>query len=191
MKVIVATNNQHKLSEMRAILGSKLELVSMSEFGIDMDIEENGTTLEENSRIKALAVSRIANLPTLADDTGLLVDALNGAPGVFSARFAGVEHNDKKNREKVLQELSHVDYESRTAHFETVLTLLYPDGHEIVAKGAVYGHILEKEVGDNGFGYDSLFYADELGKSFAEASAEEKNSVSHRGRALQALLQKL
>lgn len=191
MKVIVATNNQHKLSEMRTILGSKLELVSMSEFGIDMDIEENGTTLEENSRIKALAVSRIANLPTLADDTGLLVDALNGAPGVFSARFAGVEHNDKKNREKLLQELSHVDYESRTAHFETVLTLLYPDGHAVVAKGAVYGHILEKEVGDNGFGYDSLFYADELGKSFAEASAEEKNSVSHRGRALQALLQKL
>lgn len=191
MKVIVATNNQHKLSEMRAILGSKLELVSMSEFGIDMDIEENGTTLEENSKIKALAVSRIANLPTLADDTGLLVDALNGAPGVFSARFAGVEHNDKKNREKLLQELSHVDYESRTAHFETVLTLLYPDGHEVVAKGAVYGHILEKEVGDNGFGYDSLFYADELGKSFAEASAEEKNSISHRGRALQALLQKL
>lgn len=191
MKVIVATNNQHKLSEMRAILGSKLELVSMSEFGIDMDIEENGTTLKENSKIKALAVSRIANLPTLADDTGLLVDALNGAPGVFSARFAGVEHNDKKNREKLLQELSHVDYESRTAHFETVLTLLYPDGHEVVAKGAVYGHILKKEVGDNGFGYDSLFYADELGKSFAEASAEEKNSVSHRGRALQALLQKL
>ncbi len=191
MKVIVATNNQHKLSEMRAILGSKLELVSMSEFGIDMNIEENGSTLEENSRIKALAVSRIANLPTLADDTGLLVDALNGAPGVFSARFAGVEHNDKKNREKLLEELSNVEYKNRTAHFETVLTLLYPDGHEIVAKGAVYGHILEKEVGDNGFGYDSLFYADELGKSFAEASAEDKNSISHRGRALQALLEKL
>lgn len=191
MKVIVASNNQHKLSEMRAILGSKLELVSMSEFGIDMDIEENGKTLEENSLIKANAVANITNLPTLADDTGLLVDALDGAPGVYSARYAGIEHNDKKNREKLLKELSNVEYSKRTAHFETILTLIFPDGQVITAKGAVYGHILENEVGDNGFGYDPLFFSDELGKSFAEATGEEKNSISHRGRALQDLLQKL
>lgn len=191
MKVIVASNNQHKLSEMRAILGSKLELVSMSEFGIDMDIEENGKTLEKNSMIKARTVCKIANLPTLADDTGLLVDALDGAPGVYSARYSGIEHDDKKNREKLLKELSGIEYAKRTAHFETVLTLIYPDGQVINAKGAVYGHILENEIGDNGFGYDSLFFSDELGKSFSQASSEEKNSVSHRGRALQSLLQKL
>lgn len=191
MKILVATNNQHKLKEMREILGEKVELVSLKEAGIDIDVEENGTTFEENSLIKARTVCRITGLPTLADDTGLMVDALNGAPGVYSARYSGLAHNDKANREKLLNELKNVEYEKRTAHFETVISIVYPNGKEITASGKVNGHILFEEEGSDGFGYDCIFYSDELKKSFGTATADEKNSISHRSRALKQILLKI
>lgn len=191
MKILVATNNQHKLKEMREILGEKLELVSLKEAGISVDVEENGSTFEENSLIKARTVCSLTGLPTLADDTGLVVAALNGAPGVYSARYAGIAHNDKANREKLLKELSNVPYEKRTAYFETVISIVYPDGKEITASGKVSGRILFEEEGSDGFGYDSIFYSDELKKSFGNATSSEKNSVSHRSRALKSILLKI
>lgn len=191
MKILVATNNQHKLKEMREILEEKVELVSLKEAGLEIDVEENGSTFEENSLIKARTVCRLTGMPTLADDTGLMVDALFGAPGVYSARYSGIAHNDKANREKLLDELKNVEYDKRTAHFETVISIVYPSGREITASGKVFGHILFEEDGEDGFGYDCIFYSDELKKSFGKATADEKNSVSHRSRALKAILLKI
>lgn len=191
MKYIVATNNQHKLKEIKEILGSKIEIVSLSDLNLSIDVEETGKTFLENSLIKARAVCSLSGLPALADDTGLMVDALNGEPGVYSARYAGIEHNDKANREKLLENLKNVEYQNRTASFRTVISIVYPDGTYLTEEGEVFGHILTEEVGNGGFGYDSLFFSDELGKSFAEASDDEKNSVSHRGRALRKIFKLL
>lgn len=188
MKLAIATNNQHKLQEIRAILGDSFEeLLSLKDLGIDVDVEETGTTLEENALIKARAILALSGIATLADDTGLMVDALNGAPGVYSARYAGKEHNDAKNRALLLKNLDGV--KDRSAHFATVIALCYPDGKTLTASGRVNGEILLSERGTEGFGYDSLFFSTELGKTFAEATQAEKNSVSHRGRALRAMLE--
>lgn len=188
MKLAIATNNQHKLQEIRAILGDSFEeLLSLKDLGIDVDVEETGTTLEENALIKARAILALSGIATLADDTGLMVDALNGAPGVYSARYAGEEHNDAKNRALLLKNLDGV--KDRSAHFATVIELCYPDGKTLTASGRVNGEILLSERGTEGFGYDSLFFSTELGKTFAEATQAEKNSVSHRGRALRAMLE--
>lgn len=188
MKLAIATNNQHKLQEIRAILGDSFEeLLSLKDLGIDVDVEETGTTLEENALIKARAILALSGIATLADDTGLMVDALNGAPGVYSARYAGEEHNDAKNRTLLLKNLDGV--KDRSAHFATVIALCYPDGKTLTASGRVNGEILLSERGTEGFGYDSLFFSTELGKTFAEATQAEKNSVSHRGRALRAMLE--
>lgn len=188
MKLAIATNNQHKLQEIRAILGDSFEeLLSLQDLGIDVDVEETGTTLEENALIKARAILALSGIATLADDTGLMVDALNGAPGVYSARYAGEEHNDAKNRALLLKNLDGV--KDRSAHFATVIALCYPDGKTLTASGCVNGEILLSERGTEGFGYDSLFFSTELGKTFAEATQAEKNSVSHRGRALRAMLE--
>lgn len=190
MKLAIATNNAHKLEEIRAILGNSFdELLSLKDLGIDVDVEETGTTLEENSLLKARTICNICGMPTLADDTGLMVDALDGAPGVYSARYAGEAHDDKANRLLLLKNLNGV--ENRRAHFATVITICYPNGDFITSNGRVEGSILHEERGSEGFGYDSLFYSDELKKTFAEASQQEKNSVSHRGRALTAMLEKL
>lgn len=190
MKLAIATNNAHKLEEIRAILGNSFdELLSLKDLGIDVDVEETGTTLEENSLLKARTICNICGMPTLADDTGLMVDALDGAPGVYSARYAGEAHDDKANRLLLLKNLDGV--ENRRAHFATVITICYPNGDFITSNGRVEGSILHEERGSEGFGYDSLFYSDELKKTFAEASQQEKNSVSHRGRALTAMLEKL
>lgn len=190
MKLAIATNNAHKLSEIRAILGDSFEqLLSLKDLGINVDVEETGTTLEENALLKARTICNICKLPTLADDTGLMVDALDGAPGVYSARYAGEAHNDANNRALLLKNLEGKD--SRRAHFSTVIAICYPNGDFITANGRVEGSILNEERGSEGFGYDSLFYSDELGKTFAQATPEEKNSVSHRGRALHAMLEKL
>ena len=189
MKLLIASNNQHKIEEIKQILGNKFdEILSLSDVGIVCDPEENGKTFLENALIKVYAVSKLTDLPVLGDDTGLCVDALNGAPGVHSARFAG-DHDNAKNRKKLLACLEGLT--DRKAHFTTAVALFYPDGRLITAEGNVDGKILEHEVGTNGFGYDSLFYCTELNKTFAEATAEEKNSVSHRGRALQKLAEKL
>lgn len=188
MKLAIATNNQHKLQEIRAILGDSFEeLLSLKDLGIDVDVEETGTTLEENALIKARAILALSGIATLADDTGLMVDALRGAPGVYSARYAGEEHDDAKNRALLLKNLDGI--KDRSAHFATVIALCYPDGKTLTATGRVNGEILLSERGTEGFGYDSLFFSTELGKTFAEASQAEKNSVSHRGRALRAMLE--
>lgn len=190
MKLAIATNNAHKLQEIRAILSGQFdELLSLKDLGIDVDVEETGTTLEENALLKARTIQAICHIPTLADDTGLMVDALGGAPGVYSARYAGEEHNDASNRALLLKNLQ--NEQNRNAHFATVIAIVYPSGDFITSKGRVEGEILREERGNEGFGYDSLFYSYELKKTFAEASQEEKNSVSHRGRALRAMLEKL
>ena len=190
MKLAIATNNAHKLEEIRAILGDSFDqLLSLKNLGIDVDVEETGATLEENALIKARAILSLANIPTLADDTGLMVDALDGAPGVYSARYAGDEHDDAKNRALLLENLK--GQSNRNAHFATVIALCYPDGKTLTATGRVDGVILDEERGTEGFGYDSLFYSHELGKTFAEASQAEKNTVSHRARALRAMLELL
>lgn len=188
MKLAIATNNQHKLQEIRAILGDSFEeLLSLKDLGIDVDVEETGSTLEENALIKARAILALSGIATLADDTGLMVDALRGAPGVYSARYAGEKHDDAKNRALLLKNLDGV--KDRSAHFATVIALCYPDGKTLTASGRVNGEILLSERGTEGFGYDSLFFSTELGKTFAEATQAEKNSVSHRGRALRAMLE--
>lgn len=188
MKLAIATNNQHKLQEIRAILGDSFEeLLSLKDLGINVDVEETGSTLEENALIKARAILALSGIATLADDTGLMVDALRGAPGVYSARYAGEEHDDAKNRALLLKNLDGV--KDRSAHFATVIALCYPDGKTLTASGRVNGEILLSERGTEGFGYDSLFFSSELGKTFAEATQAEKNSVSHRGRALRAMLE--
>lgn len=191
MKILVGTNNMGKLREIEELLGGKVELISMKEAGINCDIEETGKTFLENAMLKANEILKLSGMPTLADDSGLTVDALSGAPGVYSARYAGVEHNDANNRAKLLRELEGVEYERRTASFTTVAVLAFPDGKRIIAKGVVNGHITFEEIGNNGFGYDSLFYSDELGKTFAEATEEEKNKVSHRSRAIKKLCEEL
>lgn len=188
-KLLIASNNQHKIDEIKQILGDKFApIVSLSEAGIVCDPEENGTTFLENALIKLNAIAPLPETAVLADDTGLCVDALDGAPGVHSARSAS-DHDFAANRAKLLAELA--GKTDRSAHFSTVVVLRMPDGQVVSAEGRVDGYILSKEVGNNGFGYDSLFYSTDLNKSFAEATAEEKNSVSHRGRALANLLAKL
>lgn len=187
MKIAIATNNKNKVKEIRAVLGGHFDaMYSLEDLGINVEIEETGDTLTENALIKARTIRDLSGLPALADDSGLMVDALDGAPGVYSARYAGEEHDDKKNNALLLKNLGG---KPRTAHFCSVIALVYPDGKELTAEGRVEGHILDCERGNNGFGYDPLFFSDELGKTFAEASQEEKNSVSHRGRALRNMLQ--
>ena len=189
MKIAIATNNPGKLREIRAILGGFFdEALSLSDLGIDIDIEETGTTLTENALIKARTIRDLTGLPALADDSGLMVDALDGAPGVYSARYAGEEHDDKKNNALLLKNL---EGKPRDAKFCSVIALCYPDGRELTAEGSVRGVILEEERGTGGFGYDPLFFSPELGKTFAEATPEQKNSVSHRSRALRAMLELL
>lgn len=191
MDLVIASNNAHKIEEIRAILGARFRLLSMADIGLHIEIEETGETLVENALIKARTVSNLTGLPCLADDTGLLVDALDGAPGVRSARFAGEDQNDQANRNKMLALMEGIPVPRRTAHFETVLVLRYPNGQEIIARGRVDGFILTEEHGTQGFGYDSIFYCNELQIPFGEASAEAKNSVSHRGKALANLVELL
>lgn len=186
MKLVIASNNGHKVREIKKILGRFFkEIVTIKELGLDIDPEETENTFEENSLIKAKAVCLASGLPALADDSGLCVNALGGAPGVYSARFAGIEQNDEKNIDKLLDELK--DCKDRTAEFVTVVTLVYPDGKVLSAKGRTEGEITYERKGTGGFGYDPVFYSRELSKTFGEATEEEKNAVSHRGKALESL----
>ncbi len=185
MKLVLATNNAHKLSEIRQILGDRFdEILSLRDLGITQDIEETGTTLKENAIIKATTIMKITGLPTLADDTGLMVDALNGEPGVYSARYAGEQHDDKANVAKLLKNLEPYKGKERSAHFVTCMVIAYPNGKIKAVEGRTDGEITTSPSGKNGFGYDPVFYSYDLNKVFAEATPEEKNSVSHRGRAL-------
>lgn len=189
--LIVATGNKHKLQEIQAIF-KDVRVISAREAGYLGDPEETGATFEENAIIKARAAAEALNLPALADDSGLCVAALGGAPGIYSARYAGGHGDDKKNREKLLAELG--DEKNRAAYFRSAAALCFPQsmgGKTVTATGDTHGRILTREEGENGFGYDCLFYSDDLCKSFGVASAEEKNAVSHRFRALTALKEKL
>lgn len=189
--LIVATGNKHKLQEIQAIF-KDVRVISAREAGYLGNPEETGATFEENAIIKARAAAEALNLPALADDSGLCVAALGDAPGIYSARYAGGHGDDKKNREKLLAELG--DEKNRAAYFRSAAALCFPQsmgGKTVTATGDTHGRILTREEGENGFGYDCLFYSDDLCKSFGVASAEEKNAVSHRFRALTALKEKL
>lgn len=189
MNLIIASNNEHKIKEIKAILQGSFDVIlSLKEANIDCDPDENGETFIDNAIIKVNELAKHTTYAVLADDTGLCVDALNGEPGVKSARYAG-DHDNAKNRAKLLARLANTD--NRAAHFNTAVALRYPNGDIVTAEGRVDGYILKSEDGKNGFGYDSLFYCTELGKSFGKATDAEKNSVSHRSRALKNLLKLL
>lgn len=191
-RLIVASNNAHKISEIKTILKDiNYCILSLKEAGIDIDVEENGSTFEENSYIKAKAIFDLANEAVLADDSGLEVYALDGAPGVYSARFAGEHGNDRKNNDRLLELLKDTPDEKRGARFASAIVMLTPDGNKIEGKGYVEGRIGYEEKGSNGFGYDPLFIVPEINKTFAELTPEEKNSISHRKRALEDLKRKL
>lgn len=189
MKFIIATNNSKKLVELDRILKPLgIEVVSPKQEGVSLDdVEENGTTFEENSFIKAYAACAKTGLPAIADDSGLCVDFLDGAPGIFSARFGGEGATDKDKNNLILTKLK--DADNRNAHYTCVITCVFPNGKSIKAGGMCFGTIAHKPEGDNGFGYDPIFLY--KGKSFASVSDEEKDKVSHRGIALRAFEQKL
>lgn len=188
-KVILASGNKHKLEEIQEILKDyKLQLETMHDAGLDdYEIIEDGETFEENSLIKAQAVMDELGIDTIADDSGLEVDALNGAPGVYSARYAGEDADYLANNAKLLKALENVPEEKRTARFVTVLTMLFKNGDKIVVRGEVEGRIGYEAKGNNGFGYDPLFIVPKLGKTFAELESHEKNALSHRANALKLL----
>lgn len=193
MKLIVASNNQHKISEIKNILEKlDMDVVSLKDAGIDIEVEEDGKTFEENAYKKAKEVFDIVeDAYVLADDTGLMVDAINGAPGVYSARFSGEGANYEKNNAKLLDLLKDTEDKDRGAKFVCVMVLIMGESRIVKVRGEIGGRILREPRGKNGFGYDPLFYVEELGKTFAEMSNEEKNSISHRGRALEKLREAL
>lgn len=188
MKIVFATNNAHKLAEVRAVLGSAFDIVTLREVGITEDIPETGATLDENASQKARYVYERTGLDCFADDTGLEVEALDGAPGVHSARYATDGHDFAANNRKLLCELE--GKENRKARFRTVISLIR-GGEELQVEGIVRGEIAQREAGCGGFGYDPLFIPEGYDITFAEMSADEKNAISHRGRAVAELVKVL
>jgi len=189
MKLVLATKNTGKVVEFRRILAEfgaeNLEVVGLDVFPDIGDIEETGKTFEENSLLKARTICKLTGLAALADDSGICVDALNGAPGLYSARYSG--KGDQANNEKLLQELKDVPDEKRGAYFICVAAYVRPDGFEKVEEGRFYGKVMHQIKGTGGFGYDPLFQPDGLNCSSAELSAEEKDAISHRGKAMRAI----
>lgn len=184
MKLVLASKNRHKLVELQTILGEMgIEVVLQSEIGIDVDVEETGTTFAENAMLKAKAVMEASGMAAIADDSGLMVDALNGEPGVYSARYGGMP-TDLDRTMLLLEKIKDVPAEKRTGRFVSAIACALPDGREVTAQGVCEGNILFELRGTGGFGYDPVFYVPLLGKTFAEAGAEEKNAISHRGNAL-------
>ena len=188
MKIVFATNNAHKLREVQQTVGDKFEIVSLRECGVVEDIPENEPTLEGNALVKARYIYSRTGLSCFADDTGLEVDALGGEPGVRSARYATDGHDDEANKRLLLERME--GKENRGAQFRTAMALIL-DGEEYLFEGVVRGEILTQECGDGGFGYDPLFAPEGRSESFAEMSAEEKNAISHRGRAVRKLAEYL
>ncbi|MBQ1169713.1 MAG: RdgB/HAM1 family non-canonical purine NTP pyrophosphatase [Oscillospiraceae bacterium] len=193
MKVVLASKNKHKLVEISQITEKfGFELILQSELGVDIDVEETGTTFEENSYLKAEAVMKATGLPALADDSGIAVDALNGEPGIYSARYGFDDSLDDWGRlQLLLKNTEHVPDGQRQAQFVCVITMVTPEGEVIQARGEIHGELLRAPVGENGFGYDPIFYYPPAGMSTAEMSPEDKNQVSHRGNALKVLNEKL
>lgn len=193
MKVVLASKNRHKLEEISQITRKfDMELVLQSELGVDIDVEETGTTFEENSFLKADAVMKATGLPALADDSGIAVDALNGEPGIYSARYGFDPTLDDWGRlQLLLKNTEGVPDGQRQAKFVCVITMVTPEGQTIQARGEIHGELLRAPAGENGFGYDPIFYYPPLGMTTAEMPGEVKNQVSHRANALKVLYQKL
>lgn len=190
MKLIIASNNKHKIAEIKSILNGEFEeILSLSEAGINHETVEDGETFLENSLKKAREICAISGSAALADDSGLCVNSLGGAPGVYSARYSGEGADANSNNRLLLKNLEGVV--DRSAYFSCTVALVYPDGREVVAEGRVNGEIIDSYRGENGFGYDPIFFVKEKGKTLAEMSDDEKNAISHRGNALAALLLKL
>ena len=193
MKVVLASKNKHKLAEISKITEKfGFELVLQSQLGVDIDVEETGTTFEENSLLKAEAVMKATGLAALADDSGIAVDALDGAPGIYSARYGFDESLDDWGRlELLLKNTEHVPDGQRQAQFVCVISFVTPEGKVIQARGEIHGELTRQPAGENGFGYDPIFYYPPLGKTTAELTPEEKNQVSHRANALKLFYEKM
>lgn len=190
-QIILATKNKNKLVEVKAVLGNDYEVLSMEDIGIDVDVEENGTTFEENATIKAEAICKICGKPVMADDSGLEIDYLDKKPGVLSARFLGHDTSYDIKNAKILEMLEDVPEEKRTARFVCSIAVAFPDRDTVVVRDTIEGIIGYESAGDNGFGYDPIFYVPELKKTTAQLSMEEKNKISHRGKALVKMANKL
>lgn len=191
-KIIFATGNKDKVKEIQMILADLgVEVITMKEAGICIDIEENGTTYEENAMIKARAVAAYTDSIVMADDSGLEIDYLNKEPGVFSARYLGEDTSYRIKNANLISRLNGVPDEKRTARFVCAIAAVFPDGTEVTTRGTIEGIIGYEEKGSNGFGYDPIFYVPESGKTTAELSEEEKNQVSHRGNALRLMKEEL
>lgn len=188
MKILISSRNKNKIREVREIL-SGYEILTPDDVGSFDEVEEDGSTFEENALKKAKEICEQTGMITIADDSGLCVDALGGVPGIYSARFAGDEHNDDENIKKLLNLLE--NEENRSAKFVSAAAVYFPDGRHFVVRGECEGTILREKQGSNGFGYDPIFYTEVYKKSFAEISDDEKNSISHRRRAFDALKKKL
>lgn len=183
MKVVLASHNQKKMVEMKAILSQMgVEVLSQAEVGVDLEPEETGTTFEENARIKAQAVMQATGLPAIADDSGLMVDALGGDPGVYSARYGGPGQDDTGRWQLLLKNMA--GESNRACKFVSVICCAFPDGGEVMARGECPGILAQGPSGDGGFGYDPIFYLPQLGKTMAQLTPAEKNQISHRARAL-------
>ena len=183
MKFVLATHNPNKIREMGAILGQfGVEVVSPKELGITVDVEETGSTFAENAMLKAKAICELAKLPAIADDSGLCVDALNGGPGVYSARYGGPGLDDTGRWQLLLKNMEGI--ENRACKFVSVICCCFPDGQQLSARGECPGILAHGPTGDGGFGYDPIFYLPELGKTMAQLTPEEKNKISHRAKAL-------
>lgn len=191
-KVIFATSNEGKMKEVRSILGDLgMEVLSMKEAGIQVDVVENGTTFEENAIIKATEIAKACQEIVLADDSGLEVDYLNKEPGIYSARYMGEDTSYTIKNQAIIDRLEGVPKEERTARFVCAIAAVLPNGEVLTTRGTIEGYIGTKSAGVNGFGYDPIFYVDEYGCSTAELSEEQKNEISHRGKALRAMKEQL
>jgi len=188
--IILASNNKDKVKEVKEILKG-YDIISMKEAGIDVDIEENGTTFEENALIKARAIMKLTGQITMADDSGLEIDYLNKAPSVYSARFMGHDTSYDIKNKALIQKLEGVKGSDRSGRFVCAIAVCFPDGREIVKRGTMEGLIAEEIKGDNGFGYDPIVYLPEYGKTSGELAPEEKNKISHRGKALALIKEEL
>lgn len=192
MRLIIATGNEDKVREIDEILeGTGFEAISMKQAGFDPDIVEDGTTFEENALKKAMAVHELSGEYVMADDSGLCIDALDGAPGIYSARFCGEDSTYEEKFKKIFEMLADVPEEQRTAQFVCAIAVVRPDGTSFTVRGECRGVLHEKPMGENGFGYDPIFYVPEFGMTTAQMEPEVKNSISHRGRALRAMVEKL
>ena len=191
MEVLLASKNKNKIAEIKTLLSecvSDINVLSLDDINYNDEIEETGTTFEENAKIKAKVGADLGYI-CIADDSGLAVDALGGAPGVYSARYSGYHADDETNNTKLLSELQGVPNEKRTARYVCVIACIFPDGKEIIVKDTCEGKILTEYRGNGGFGYDPLFFVDKFGKTFAELSMQEKNTESHRGKAMRRFCQ--